>query len=53
MGKRREADLFVVWRIPKLPGFQLRNLNSFINQEGNDRWYYDFRLILDIDIALF
>lgn len=53
VGKRREADLFVVWRIPKLPGFQLRNLNSFINQEGNDRWYYDFRLILDIDIALF
>ena len=50
---RREADLFIVWRPPKLPGFQVRNLNSFINQEGNDKFYYDFRIILDFECRLF
>jgi outer membrane porin, OprD family len=52
VGKRREADLFTVWRPPQLPGFRFRFLSSFIHQEGNSQLFYDFRVILDIDLPL-
>jgi hypothetical protein len=51
--KRREADLFTVWRPPQLPGFRFRFLSSLIQQDGEGRLFYDFRIILDLDLPLF
>jgi hypothetical protein len=53
VSKRRELDLFSVWRSPQLPGFRLRFLSSFIQQDGQSQLFYDFRVILDLDLPLF
>jgi hypothetical protein len=53
VGKRREADLFTVYRPPRLPGFQFRFLGSMIQQEPQSRLFYDFRVILDMETPLF
>ena len=53
VSKRREADLFTVWRPPQLPGFRFRFLSSLIQQDGEGRLFYDFRIILDLDLPLF
>jgi len=53
VGKRREADLFTVWRLPQVPGMQFRFLASMIQQEPQTRLFYDFRIILDLEIPLF
>ena len=53
MGKRREADLFTIYRPPKLPGFQFRFLASMIQQEPPSRLFYDFRIIMDYELPLF
>ena len=53
VGKRRELDLFTVFRPPRLPGFRFRFLSSIIQQEGNSQIFYDFRIILDYDLPLF
>ena len=39
VGKRREADLFTIYRPPKLPGFQFRFLASTIQQEPQSRLF--------------
>ena len=53
VGKRREADLFTVYRPPKVPGFQFRFLGSMIQQDPQSRLFYDFRVILDMEMRLF
>ena len=53
VGKRREADLFTIYRPPKLPGFQFRVLASMIQQESQSRLFYDFRIIMDYELPLF
>jgi hypothetical protein len=53
VGKRREADLFTIYRPPSLPGFQFRFLASMIQQEPQSRLFYDFRIIMDYELPLF
>jgi hypothetical protein len=53
VGKRRELDLFTVWRPPQVPGLQFRFLGSAIHQEPLSRLFYDFRIILDLELRLF
>ena len=53
VGKRRELDLFTVYRPPQLPGFQGRVLMSGIQQNPQSRLYYDFRIIMDFEVPLF
>jgi hypothetical protein len=52
VGKRREADLFNVWRPAQVPGFQFRTLFSLIQQDPQSRLYYDIRLIMDFEVPL-
>src|SRR5262245_25771578 len=53
VGKRREMDLFTVYRPPQIPGLQFRFLASGIQQEPQNRLFYDFRIIVDFDLPLF
>jgi len=53
VGKRRELDLFTVWRPPQVSGFQFRFLASGIQQEPLSRLFYDFRIIVDYELRLF
>jgi hypothetical protein len=53
VGKRRETDLFTVYRPPQLPGFQFRFLASMIQQDPQTKLYYDFRVIMDYELPLF
>jgi hypothetical protein len=53
IGKRRELDLFTVYRPPRIPGLQFRFLASGIQQEPESRLFYDFRIILDLELPLF
>jgi hypothetical protein len=53
VGKRRELDLFTIYRPPRIPGLQFRFLASAIHQEPIDRLFYDFRIILDLEVPLF
>ncbi len=53
VGKRREADLFTVYRPPQIPGLQFRFLASMIQQEPQTRLFYDFRIIVDFEVPLF
>jgi len=46
-------DLFTVYRPPKIPGLQFRFLASGIQQEPQNRLFYDFRIIVDLDLPLF
>jgi hypothetical protein len=52
VGKRRELDLFTVWRPPQVPGFQFRFLGSAIQQDPQSRLFYDFRVIFDFEVPL-
>jgi hypothetical protein len=52
VGKRRETDLFTVYRPPQLPGFQFRFLASMIQQDPQTKLYYDFRVIMDYELPL-
>jgi hypothetical protein len=53
VGKRREADLFIVWRPQQVPGLQFRNLISLIQQDPQSRLFYDIRIIVDLELRLF
>ncbi len=52
VGKRRELDLFTVYRPPAVPGLQFRMLISNIFQEPLDRDFFDFRFIVDFELPL-
>ena len=53
MGKRREVDLFDVWRPAQAPEFQFRTLFSLIQQDPKDRLFHDSRIIMDLELPLF
>jgi hypothetical protein len=50
--KRRELDLFTVYRPPAVPGLQFRMLISNVFLEGRDRDFYDVRFIVDFELPL-
>jgi hypothetical protein len=52
VGKRREMNLFWVYRPPQVPGLQFRMLNKLIWQEGFGGTGYDMRLIVDFELPL-
>ena len=52
VGKRREIDLFTVYRPPAVPGLQFRMLISNIFQEPLDNNFFDFRFIVDFELPL-
>ena len=52
VGKRRELDLFTIYRPPAVPGLQFRMLISNIFQEPLDNNFFDFRFIVDFELPL-